>query len=268
MMRKLLLPILICLLSPAARPVVSAQSLNHPASRPRLVEKQPSAEPTPTTENRTVSKVKAVPQLTTQLVDEPADSLPVVLSNRRLIGQQLEALDLMFPFALSERLFVSLESKVGVPYRYNGTDDSGYDCSGLVWRAFQEAGLMFERSSARTYWESFPVATEAETRMFGTLVFFNDLGHVGIVRDANSFYHASRSQGVTLSSLTGYWGSRITGFRRIPFAMPVTQHVRLEQPESGELIDATDPAETTPASDSAKGKKGKTPSDRKESFRH
>ncbi|MFN7949550.1 MAG: C40 family peptidase [Blastocatellia bacterium] len=267
MMRKLLLPILICLSSPVALPGVYAQNLNHPASRPRLVEKQTPDEPTPTTENRTVSKVKVVPQLTSQLVDEPADNVAVVFSNRKLIAQQLDALDLMFPFALSERLFVSLESKMGVPYRYNGTDDSGYDCSGLVWRAFQEAGLIFERSSARTYWDSFPAATEEETRMFGTLVFFNDLGHVGIVRDGNSFYHASRSQGVTLSSLTGYWGSRITGFRRIPFAMPVAQNARIEQPESGELIDATDPAETPPATDSSKGKKGKTQSDRKEFFR-
>ncbi|HSK74416.1 MAG TPA: NlpC/P60 family protein, partial [Pyrinomonadaceae bacterium] len=80
----------------------------------------------------------------------------------------------------------------------------------------QEVGIYFERSSARTYWEEFEPVGEDEKYKFGTLVFFNRLGHVGIVVDEKGFYHASTSKGITYSPFEGYWGKRIVGFRRIP----------------------------------------------------
>ena len=110
--------------------------------------------------------------------------------------------------------------RLGVQYRFYGTDDNGYDCSGFVWRVFQDAGANFQRVAARTLWQELPAAVGAETTQFGTLVFFNNLAHVGIVRDAESFYHASRSKGVTLSNFAGYWAERITGFRRAPVPLP------------------------------------------------
>lgn len=116
-------------------------------------------------------------------------------------------------------LYNAISSKLGVRYRFFGTDERGYDCSGFVWRVFQDAGGSFERVAARTLWQQLPEATGQEVKQFGTLVFFNGLKHVGIVRDADSFYHASRSHGVTLSSLSGYWGTRITGYRRAPLPL-------------------------------------------------
>src|SRR5262249_48381470 len=92
-------------------------------------------------------------------------------------------------------------------------DNHGYDCSGFVWRVFHETGIEFKRATARTLWAAFPEATEKERVQFGTLVFFNRLKHVGIVRDAYSFYHASRSQGVVRSNFTSYWKKRIVGYR-------------------------------------------------------
>lgn len=106
--------------------------------------------------------------------------------------------------------------RIGIPYRSGGIDDSGYDCSGFVWRVFQAAGVNFKRGSARTYWETLPKATAEEQTQFGTLVFFDNSSHVGVVRDAYSFYHASSSQGVTRSNYSDYWGEHVRGFRRIP----------------------------------------------------
>jgi cell wall-associated NlpC family hydrolase len=147
--------------------------------------------------------------------------LPVITTRLRDFAALVPpALPQPAPFAFPADTVALLQSaimhKLGVPYRLYGTDDRGYDCSGLIWRVFQEAGIGFERASARDLWSRFREATPEETRQFGTLVFFNDLKHIGILRDASSFYHASSSQGVILSSLTGYWGERITGFRRIP----------------------------------------------------
>jgi cell wall-associated NlpC family hydrolase len=113
-------------------------------------------------------------------------------------------------------LYEAIQDRLGVPYRSNGTDDRGYDCSGLVWRVFQEAGIDLTRTSARSLWEKLPKANEEEEMQFGTLVFFKGLNHVGIVRDPYSFYHASTSQGVVRSFYSGYWGDRVIGFRRVP----------------------------------------------------
>ncbi len=122
-------------------------------------------------------------------------------------------------FMLSETnalLYREITRRLGIRYRFYGADDRGYDCSGFVWKVFQSVGGDFERVAARSLWHQLPEATDEEKGQFGTLVFFNGLKHVGIIRDAKSFYHASRSQGVTLSSLEGYWGERITGYRRAP----------------------------------------------------
>jgi cell wall-associated NlpC family hydrolase len=116
----------------------------------------------------------------------------------------------------NQRLFFAIKDRFGIPYRYGSTGPNTYDCSGLVWSVFHDAGYDFERSSARTLWQnSEPVAGDDRYK-FGTLVFFNRLGHIGIVADENGFYHASTSQGVTYSKFEGYWEKRIVGFRRFP----------------------------------------------------
>lgn len=57
--------------------------------------------------------------------------------------------------------------------------------------------------------------TGDERFRFGTLVFFNGLGHMGIVADENGFYNASSSKGITYSKFDGYWKDRIVGFRKL-----------------------------------------------------
>jgi cell wall-associated NlpC family hydrolase len=123
---------------------------------------------------------------------------------------------LVFADGASAMLYQAISKRLGIRYRFFGTDDRGYDCSGFVWRVFQDTGASFERVAARALWDQLHEATGEEMNRFGTLVFFNGLKHVGIVRDAFTFYHASRSQGVTLSTFAGYWESRITGYRRPP----------------------------------------------------
>lgn len=113
-------------------------------------------------------------------------------------------------------MLAAINARLGTPYRFGSTGPYSFDCSGFVWSVFQEAGIKFERASARTLWEEFAPATVPETKQFGTLVFFNNLHHVGIVADANGFYHASSSHGVAYAPFAGYWEQRIVGFRRAP----------------------------------------------------
>jgi hypothetical protein len=118
-------------------------------------------------------------------------------------------------FRLNNLLMSAIEERLGAPYVLGTEGPYRFDCSGFVWSVFQEAGVHFERTSARQFWSQFQPVDGEERYKFGTLVFFNNLGHVGIVADEEGFYHASSSKGVTYSTFDGYWGKRITGFRRI-----------------------------------------------------
>ncbi len=121
--------------------------------------------------------------------------------------------------AVSQSMMLnSIKGLYGIPYRYGSTGPNRYDCSGFVWTVFQDAGFSFDRSSARTYWSQFDPVYGDDRYKFGTLVFFNRLGHVGIVADEKGFYHASTSKGITYSKFEGYWEKRIVGFRRVPLS--------------------------------------------------
>ena len=117
----------------------------------------------------------------------------------------------------------AIEVRLGSPYRWGGTGPSSFDCSGFVWSIYQSAGLGFERASARTLWSRFAAPDPEEQYKFGTLVFFSNLAHVGIVADEHGFYHASRHHGVVYSPFNEYWLKRIDGFRKVPVTVPVSE---------------------------------------------
>lgn len=122
-------------------------------------------------------------------------------------------------------LLSAIEERLGTPYRWGATGPDRFDCSGFVWSIYQEVGINFERASARTLFARFAAPPEGEQFQFGTLVFFSGLAHVGVVADANGFYHASRHHGVIYSKFDDYWTKRIDGFRRVPLTTPVTDQL-------------------------------------------
>jgi peptidoglycan endopeptidase LytE len=117
---------------------------------------------------------------------------------------------------LRQLITVAIDERLGSRYRWGGTGPNGFDCSGFVWSVFQSAGITFERGSARALWGRFEAPAPEDRYKFGTLVFFSNLAHVGVVADVDGFYHASRNHGVIYSPFNDYWVSRIDGFRRVP----------------------------------------------------
>jgi len=117
----------------------------------------------------------------------------------------------------SASLYTASHRYVGTPYKYGGTTTSGFDCSGYVWRVYQDIGLDFSRSSAANYFENGERVQPRNARE-GDLVFFKTSGsisHVGIYLADNIFIHSSSSRGVIESSLeNSYWKPKIAGFRR------------------------------------------------------
>jgi cell wall-associated NlpC family hydrolase len=116
----------------------------------------------------------------------------------------------------NETLMNGIQNRLGIPYLYGSTGPNRYDCSGFVWRVFQDAGINFTRGSVRNHWAEFETVYGDERFKFGTLVFLNNLGHMGIVKDETGFYHASSSKGIMFSPFKGYWQNRIVGFKRVP----------------------------------------------------
>lgn len=140
------------------------------------------------------------PRIVTPIVSRPAPVVP--------------AINLTAPF--DQSLMAAMQSHLGASYRFNRTGPDTFDCSGFVWRAYQDIGFNFQRGPARSYWATMPAPPAGEQFKFGNLVFFSGLSHVGIVVDEKGFYHSARHGGVMYSPFNEYWLSRIDGFRQVP----------------------------------------------------
>jgi cell wall-associated NlpC family hydrolase len=127
-----------------------------------------------------------------------------------------------FNVALTEREKVLFEviKFLDTPYKYGGSTSKGIDCSAFTKQVFENSlSLQIPRSAREQY--SFGDKILNDELKFGDLVFFNTTkrsfpGHVGIYLGDDQFAHASRSLGVTVSSLSDpYYKKRFVGARRV-----------------------------------------------------
>lgn len=142
-------------------------------------------------------------------------STPIVKRNGVMTRKRVRSRN-AYSAVTQSMMLNSIRRKLGIRYRLGTQGPRSYDCSGFVWKVFQESGIPFTRTSARYFWRTFQPVYGEDRFEFGTLVFFNRLGHVGIVVDRNGFYHASSSRGVVYSRFNNYWKKRTVGFRRVP----------------------------------------------------
>ncbi len=206
---------------------VSSQPINQPAPAPpspsgNRTSIPQSSNTTPQASPRTTTR----PALTNQIIisrptSDPAAE-PLYVKKTASVSSNAAAFinagRSVYSANTSFQILKGIQSKLGIPYLYGSSGPNRYDCSGFVWAVFSEAGIGFTRSSARTLWSMSEPVDGADRYKFGTLVFLNGLGHMGIVADENGFYHASSSRGITYSPFKGYWEKRIVGFRRLPHA--------------------------------------------------
>ena len=116
------------------------------------------------------------------------------------------------------------ENYLGTPYKYAGNTPSGFDCSGLVCKVFDDNKIQMPRRSADQAKPGRSInVSEAKP---GDLLFFATAGgsavtHVGIVHDILNngevtFIHSSTSKGVIISSLNeAYWNKAFLFVRRV-----------------------------------------------------
>lgn len=194
---------------------VSSRPLNSPV-QPSENSKQPlvSTQPTSRPVRPTLTTEIVLPATSKPLIKKTASSAPALIA--------LASGRMVYSSGMSSMMMRGIQSRLGLPYLYGSTGPNRYDCSGFVWSVFRDAGVDFVRSSARSLWVAGVPVDGDERYKFGTLVFLNRLGHIGIVADENGFYHASSSKGITYSPFKGYWEKRIVGFRRLPIAQVPT----------------------------------------------
>jgi cell wall-associated NlpC family hydrolase len=106
---------------------------------------------------------------------------------------------------------------IGTPYAYGGESPGGFDCSGLMVYAFEQAGVTLPRTSY-SQWGVGAAVSRANIQA-GDLVFFNANGpgasHVGIAT-SNSTVISATTRGVREHNISGpYWGDHYIGARRL-----------------------------------------------------
>lgn len=110
---------------------------------------------------------------------------------------------------------------LGKPYRYGGNSPAGFDCSGLVYYSYAQAGVKLPRS-AEGLWDSSRSVSRRDLRA-GDLLFFTQAGkrssHVGLYVGNERFVHApSSGKSVTTATMSDpYWLRHFEGARRPRF---------------------------------------------------
>ncbi len=108
-------------------------------------------------------------------------------------------------------LYEAVNSWLGVPYRYGGTDRSGIDCSAFVGNVVKQVyGISLHRT-ANDMLGDVTLVTKSQLKE-GNLVFFTNskgkVSHVGIYLKDGLFAHSSTSNGVSVSRIDDTYWSR------------------------------------------------------------
>lgn len=107
---------------------------------------------------------------------------------------------------------------LGVPYRYGGASPKGFDCSGLVYYAYGQAGAAVPRTTAALYRTAVPI--DPRKARPGDLLFFQiggRISHVGIYAGEGRFIHAPSSGKKVVSGRldSPYWRDHLIAAGRL-----------------------------------------------------
>lgn len=80
-------------------------------------------------------------------------------------------------------------SKLGAPYRWGAAGPSAFDCSGLVYWAYQQAGKVLPRTSRAQSTVGVPVA-KSDLRPGDLVFYYRPVSHVGIYIGNGKIVHA------------------------------------------------------------------------------
>jgi cell wall-associated NlpC family hydrolase len=183
----------------------------------QIAEKSASAESPSTSKSSSTSS--------SSIAESPStspSSISIEENENEQIAEQIPELDI--EEFIRGRIVEAALACLGAPYRYAGTTPEGFDCSGLIYYAYQEAaGIAMPRSTVGLWTGGKPL--ERSKLKKGDIVVFSTVragaSHAGIVvensEDGIRFVHAASSGsklGVIVSSLSEtYYKTRYMGGR-------------------------------------------------------
>jgi cell wall-associated NlpC family hydrolase len=117
-----------------------------------------------------------------------------------------------------DTIIETARSYTGTPYKYGGMNRSGMDCSGLLVRSFESAGVNIPRTSKEQ--SKYGTGVSKSNLQPGDLVFFSSkkgkrkITHVGLVTVAKGkkslkFIHASTKLGVVETEFYVDWYQKV-----------------------------------------------------------
>lgn len=126
--------------------------------------------------------------------------------------------------ALTSRIVQTAIDVMGTPYEWGGTDENGFDCSGLIKYSYGEHGIIIPRVSRDQARAGESVERRVGDLRPGDILGFalqgSGVSHVGLYIGEGQFIH-SGSGGVEISNLSGsgsegaWWTQRWVAARRI-----------------------------------------------------
>jgi cell wall-associated NlpC family hydrolase len=123
--------------------------------------------------------------------------------------------------ALAHKVVNSAYSQIGKKYRLGGVSpQTGFDCSGLVWWAYQENGMTVPRRTVEQAKIGFAVprqnAHPGDILVFRTPRSANGL-HTGLYAGGDTFIHSPSSGArVRVENMnTSVWSSKLIAVRRV-----------------------------------------------------
>lgn len=127
------------------------------------------------------------------------------ISQGRLVGTKFSAI-------------LYAKEQIGRPYLYGGTDPNrGFDCSGLIQYAYENAGVPLPRTTSSQY----QFSKKTNNPEPGDLVFFiingKSISHAGIYIGDNKMIHApSSGKRVEITRFdTPYWKKHFYGYGKL-----------------------------------------------------
>lgn len=152
--------------------------------------------------------------------DTPETSAPLSPEETEFYADCSKAFGIRFDGSENRRLLEVVKEWLGIPYRWGGCSESGIDCSCLVKAIFESVyDVPLERTS-RDICEENTAPIPRENLQEGDILCFKtrrrSFSHIGIYLKDDKFVHASRTRGVTISSLKSpYFAKRLAKCGRV-----------------------------------------------------
>lgn len=119
-------------------------------------------------------------------------------------------------YTLVDSILSYAVSFLGVPYVWGGSDSTGFDCSGLAYRVFNDYGIPLPRTVGGM--ELMGIAVDRDDLQPGDLLIFDNPRHTGIYLGDGDFIHCSSymDRGVVITPITHTnYARRYSSARRV-----------------------------------------------------